>query len=152
MPVATLTYQRESFVACWPELAPLVRAHHAERSETTPLLPLEVDDVLYAALEVQGRLVLVTLRGEAGLLGYTLSLLMPHLHSRDRLCVVLDTYYVAPAYRKGGAARDLLAATEATWATCGVTRAYMAAPDVVLGRWLRHQGWTEDSVTYRKDL
>jgi hypothetical protein len=133
-------------------MAPLVRQHHAERSEQTPLLPLHVDETMYAALEAQGLLVLVTVRSAWALLGYTLSILMRHPHASAQLCVVLDTYYVAPTFRKGGTAGELFEATEAVWQSLGVTRAYASVPDAMLGRWMRQQGWTEDSVTYRKDL
>jgi GNAT superfamily N-acetyltransferase len=150
--LSALWCQEEGFLSCWPELEPLVEAQHAERSRTTPLLPLLVDTAAYTALDSVGALVLVTLRHEGALIGYTSSLVGPALHASHLCCAYLDVYYVAPDHRQGGTARRLFEATEAVWQRRGVTRAYCMAPDALLSRWVHRQGWQVEALLYHKDL
>ena len=86
------------------ELAPLFLQQHHELSDPKHIakLPLDVDWDAYGRLEKNGNLLLIVARQGLKIIGYTISIIHPHLHYRTALMCQVDTYWLAPDYRDPG--------------------------------------------------
>jgi GNAT superfamily N-acetyltransferase len=96
----------------------LLADHHAEIED--PALPLAVDWPTYYSLERNGILKIAALRRNGVLIGYSVWLLKPPLHQRNRLWGICDVLYVEPEHR-GYAGTFLLRRSEQLLRDLGAT-------------------------------
>ena len=108
--------REEAWAAVRAELAPLFLVHHNELTdaEYKSRLPLDVDWDAYARIDRAGNLLLVTARENGRIIGYTVSMLHPHLHYRTALMCHVDTYWLHPDHREpDGDSLETIASTGA---------------------------------------
>ncbi len=91
--------QVERFSDCYDEAIPLVVAHYQEIATNKDKKILDPDVARYVSLEEQGMLRIFTARDEGKLVGYFVSMVMPHLHYASCIYAMNDILYVDPAYR-----------------------------------------------------
>lgn len=92
------TFQRESLVPIWMELAPLMAAHWMELNPADDL-PFCPDVRTYEDCEAAGIFRLFTARREGGLIGYNAFFVRSGLHCKDVLQATHDALWVHPAFR-----------------------------------------------------
>lgn len=119
------TYQEEPWLRVSPELPRhFVASWREVEAQDMGGLVMDPDWAGYDALAAQGVLQLVTARKAGVLLGYHMSLLVPHLHYAGVLAAQTDTFYVRPGWRKGWLAYRLMQAVERAWQAKGVQLAF----------------------------
>jgi len=146
------TYQEEP----WAQLSPALPRHlvaswrEVEAADMGGLM-LDPDWAGYDALDAQGVLQLMTARQAEELLGYHLSLLVPHLHYAGVLAAQTDTFYVRPGWRKGWVAYRLMQAVERAWQAKGVQIAFTMSKDGRgQERFFQRLGWRPIEQMYVK--
>lgn len=94
------THTDESFIKNWNEMLPLWNIHYKELSEHYKKnIPLSPDYTRYLELEIQGKLLYITLREHGDLVGYFSGFLGTALHYNFCLSLALDLFYVLPTHR-----------------------------------------------------
>lgn len=121
----TVTFQPEPFVAALPDILPLIDPHWEEVGSFRDEFDRFIDFAAYEKIENEGRLLTVTARDDAALIGYFIGVLGFDLHRvtksdpprRVKVCSAL-VYYIAPERR--GHARSLIREVERQAAALGV--------------------------------
>lgn len=119
-----ITAQVEAFGTCLRELEPLFAKHWSKLAEDKGSIALAPHYELYAALEREGELLLVTLRDAGQLVGYWIAVVAPGLHYRNCLTATMDIWNLLPEYEHGVGTMILMRAVEREYARRGVRRAY----------------------------
>jgi len=88
----------ESIQATWGEGEALMQAHHREVG-IVPDEDFEPNKEQFFKIERDGNLRLFTIRDQEELVGYSVFIIVPHLHYRNEKWAYQDTLYVAPGYR-----------------------------------------------------
>lgn len=96
-----ITYQVETFEQCIEDIKPLLKAHYREICSHPELLVLDPDYDRYRQIEDAGMLRIFTARMGAELIGYFISVVMPHIHYRQTVYAHNDILYLDPAHRGG---------------------------------------------------
>lgn len=94
-----ITFQVEKFRDCFTEAIPLLEAHYEEIATNKEKKILDPDIERYHTLEDCGMLRIFTARDEGKLIGYFVSMVMPHLHYSSCIYAMNDILYVDPEYR-----------------------------------------------------
>ena len=99
----TLTYQVENVWQCIDEIKPLNYSHWEEIAAHQDSRPLDPDYDRYYQLELLKMLRIFTVRDDAVLVGYYISIIVPHMHYKTSITALNDILYVHPDYRGGTA-------------------------------------------------
>lgn len=110
-----IKYSIETVAQCIAEIKPLNYAHWAEIATHKDIKVLDPDYDRYYKLEELGMLRIYTVRDSGILIGYYISMIMPHMHYQTCITALNDILYVHPDYRGGtvayrmftGALKDL---------------------------------------------
>lgn len=87
---------------------------------------LDVNVERYAALEKEKTLMIATARDDGRLVGYHITIFLPHLHYASAgLMAYTDLYFVLPE-RRSGVGVKLLLFVEDEWVKAGATKAYIS--------------------------
>lgn len=148
-----LTFQEESWNDIVEELKPLFALHFTEEAVRHPRLALAPDYEGYAARDRAGILSLTTARDGDQLVGYFLNYVVPSPHYRTTLYGMMDTHYLAPAYRDAQNAMRFFLATEKIMRARGATE-LLANTKVGLdaSALFERLGWRRAAITYAKSL
>ena len=96
-----VTIQQDTWAQAEGDVRSMVDAYYLEvRAESQPDHLLLVSES-YEALEAQGRLVVVTVRDNGKLVGFSGWTIIQHHHFADVLTGVDDSWYLAKPYRQG---------------------------------------------------
>jgi GNAT superfamily N-acetyltransferase len=106
------------------ELKEIIPAHYDELCVTKdfPLLP---DYAAYGRLYLAGMLKCITARDEAGLIGYAIFIVQPHLHYRTCKTAFEDIYFLRKEHRLGRTGIRLFQFAEEALREDGVNRIIM---------------------------
>lgn len=97
----TVSFAVEPLAEVYPEAAALTGLHWLEIAPYQDLLFVNPDMELYLATEKAGRLLVITARAGAELVGYLLLQVHRHPHYKHVLCATEDMKYLRPDYRRG---------------------------------------------------
>lgn len=118
--MSNITLQEEGWEEVFLELAPIVYQHWLEVEDHKEEIPLEPDWLRYRELASGGFLTVITVRDDSALVGYSLILTMPSLHSKSVKLGVNDVVYLKPLYRKTGLGTSLFKKVEEVMKEKGV--------------------------------
>lgn len=96
-----LTFQVESIEATRHEAMPLLDRHYDEIAQFKDVQKLDPDWETYEALELKGRLWVMTARSDGKLIGYIVMIMSRDLHYRNVMKAAEDIHFILPEYRKG---------------------------------------------------
>lgn len=102
-----ITAQIESIRACWPELQPIFKIHHAELGLFQDRMPLSPQWQAYFEREQNGTLFLGTMRWNGQIAAYQVTNVAPGFHYGFTLTATQDLVYVHPEMRDKGLAFPL---------------------------------------------
>ena len=95
----TVEYNVEKSVDCLEEIKPLLESHYKEVAMYQDKIDLNPDYDKYQTLCDSDLLHIVTARDEDVLVGYFISILVPHLHYKDHMYALNDIVFIAAEYR-----------------------------------------------------
>lgn len=149
-----VTFQEETFEACFDEAEPLLRAHWAEIARNRDRVPLAPNVAAYVTAEAAGILCIVTARNAGALVGYTADMVARPPHYSETVFAESDIFWLAPEYRgRGVGLRLMLAREEALRRRRTLivhTRTKLAHP--AAGRLLSHLGHEPIETVFSKVL
>lgn len=96
----TVVYAVEKVKNCLEEMKPLLQEHYEQVAMYKDKIPLEPDYDKYLDLCDSGILHIVTARDEDKLIGYYISMMVPHIHYSSHKFAVNDILYIDEEYRK----------------------------------------------------
>lgn len=97
----SLVFRVERFCDIAHEFPPLFQRHFDEIARDKERIPLAPDWDGYRALDLAGRLFVLTARDGERLVGYFFAIVGPGLHNVKSRIAKTDMYYLAPEYRNG---------------------------------------------------
>ena len=150
MDVATeVTFQREGIADLWPELMPLLAAHHQEGAGSLRDEPLDVDQETYDAVDGMGAYRAYTARADGRLVGYAGFFVRSHLHHRGLMFAAHDVLYVLPEHRGGLTGVQLIVHAGRALRAEGVRLvSHQALIGSDFARILERLGYTAESAVY----
>lgn len=104
-------FRWEKFAAIAREIIPLWHRHWAEIALDKERISLDPDFEQYYRLDTEGILRVLTVRVGGELVGYSFSLIGPHLHYRSTRTAHTEMFWLAPEYRSGWTGVRLLRLT-----------------------------------------
>jgi len=149
-----LTFQVESYSKVRDEVAALTIQHYEEIALFKDKIKLDPDYERYEVLEEKGILCFITVRdSDVGnkIVGYHISLVMPHLHYKSTLIGITDIFFLDKEYRQGLEGLKLFKFFEEEMLRRGV-KEIMAGTKLRLnlGKMFTHLGWIETDHMYAK--
>lgn len=152
MPEAlTVTRTTMADIEASPELDALL-AEYAAESANNEIGPVSPQFPAYRAMEASGLFHAFAAHREGKLVGF-LFLLTPILPHFGKLVGVVESYFVAAAYRKTGAGTQLRVAAEDAARAAGAVGLLLSAPTGGrLDQVLPHVGYRETNRTFFKGL
>lgn len=106
-----------------PEFAELCKEHWDEIALHRDEIPLDPDWNRYLTLDMTGLLSVVAAKDQAGkLVGYSVFLVMPHLHYNSTLCGMNDVVFLKKEFRNQGVGKQLLQRAEQCLLARGVKK------------------------------
>jgi GNAT superfamily N-acetyltransferase len=119
-----LTFQVEKFAQFELDLRPIIPLHYEELALNKDRIKLDLDFRRYERIEQERQMLIATVRDDGRLVGYSVELVLPHLHYQNAgLMAWTDIYFVLPQYRNGTGAR-LIAFAERKLRELGVVKSY----------------------------
>lgn len=119
-----ISCQVENFSEVVDELSDIVHRHYKETFHDPIRVPCNPNYDQYLGLDELGNLQTITLRDSSKLVGYHISLLIYHTHSKNTKVAIVDNYYIAPEYRNQGAGKLLFSEAENRLKSLGVKEIY----------------------------
>lgn len=116
-----ISLQIESWDEFWGSGAQLTYNSYNETGEGLEFNP---DTEAYSRLYDQGRLVILTVRDDGAMIGYLITVVIAHLHSRMIKSAFEEGLYLAPEYRKGTLGIRVIKFMEEVLKSLGVRRVY----------------------------
>lgn len=98
----SLTAQAEEWEDVKDEIIPFLRQHWEEMEINKDKIPLDLQFAVYDSHAANKTLLVVTLRQEGKVVGYFWGFLIPHLHHKTCLTLMMDLYWVHPSVRGKG--------------------------------------------------
>lgn len=96
-----ITFQEELLRNIKDELLPLQQEHWAERSEVSDKAELNVNMLLFQAIDSTGKLHIVTARDDKKLVGYFVSIISQHPYCTNLIMAENNAIFLSKKYRKG---------------------------------------------------
>jgi len=96
-----ITFQKEPLFPFVDEALALFKEHYEEIAERTDVIELDPDLDRYKTLENAKILEVHTARDDGKLVGYSLWMVVNHLHYKKSVTASSDILYIHPDYRKG---------------------------------------------------
>ncbi|MDE2098056.1 MAG: GNAT family N-acetyltransferase [Patescibacteria group bacterium] len=115
-----IAFKQETYDEIIGDGLPLLKAHAAEVAHYPDLMTLDIDDVLYRAMEAKGRLFIASARDDRKLVGYISIFVAHHPHYRGVLHAAEDVHFVHPDHRDPHTAIGLLRFAEKAMRDRGV--------------------------------
>lgn len=95
-----MIYSEETFLGVIADIVPLLTRHWDEIALNKETVPLAPDYAQYQRLNDQGILNIYTARNDNGVLvGYCLTITVPHIHYSTTISSNVDLVYVVPEHR-----------------------------------------------------
>lgn len=116
-----MEYKAEYIKDVLKEIKPLLDKHWEEVAWYKDDIKLNPNYDQYIQMQENNGLLLVTVRHEGKLVGYNINFLHRHPHYKDHIYAVNDIIFLAPAYRHGKIAKELLDTTEEMLKQIGVS-------------------------------
>ena len=104
-------FKWEKFRDIAKELLPLFIRHWEEIEQDREAVPLDMDFDSYYRLDLEGMLHILTVRIDGRIVGYSFSLVGPHLHHQSTKTAHTEMFWLAPEYRSGWTGVRLLRLT-----------------------------------------
>jgi predicted acetyltransferase len=147
-----LEYQVEFWFDFLQEAIPLFKDHWEELDKgVNP--ELQIDYTGYANLAKDNKLLVVTIRDNKNLVGYSVNIIQATLHFTQVKWSFADFFYIIPKYRKGFVGIKLFKEVEKHLKTLGVSRIFMGTRlSLDLSKLFNKLGYKEFQKTFIKDL
>jgi GNAT superfamily N-acetyltransferase len=143
-----MIFAAEPYAAWYREALPMFERHYQELGRTDALDP---DHRLAMRLEQEGRLVCITARVDARLVGYALYILAPMAHYKTTTMADLDLLWLAPEWRRGRNGLRLIKFAEPVLAARGAQVVRLRAKlDTTLASLAGLMGYTEAERVYER--
>jgi len=147
-----LIVKLESFSTFYPDAIPLLERHWEEIAHFQDI-PLDVDLVLYQAMEEAGALRCFAARIDGELVGYVVYLVRANGHYRKSLQAVQDVLFIAPEHRRSGLGFSMVKAADDALRAEGVQAVYQHSKLAFdIGPFLLPQGYEAVETIYVKRL
>lgn len=147
----TIRYAVEEWASVRPEMEALFPLHWKEIALDQEHIKLAVDYDRYDAIAKSGAGHIVTVRADGKLIGYHVSIVMPHPHYKNDLHAVCDLFFLLPEYRKGRIGIRMFQVVEETLRARGAVKMLASVKlHYDIGKVLGYLGWTEIERTYSK--
>lgn len=105
-------YQVETLATVRADIQPLIERHYEEIAQFKDVQKLDPDWDVYAQIESQGKLWVMTARLDGVMIGYIVMLLSRDMHYRGLLRATEDIHFILPEHRKGLLGYRMLAKTK----------------------------------------
>jgi GNAT superfamily N-acetyltransferase len=146
-----ITYQKDTVENVFRDIGDTFIKHHEEVESYTKDVPLDIDREQYEALEAVGALHAVSVRDDGELIGYYVSMVMPHPHHKGSLFAVNDIIYIDPEYRKSGVAAEMILFAENELRGAGVdVMTFSMKAAYPFKSLAKHVGFEETEIVYSK--
>jgi len=146
-----ITFQRESFKDLEEEIIPLWEQHYDEIASNKDVIKLDPNLGGYRAFDECGGLIILTLRDNGKLVGYSFFVLQMSLHYQTVIMAANDLFYVLPEYRGKMLGSKLMREAEKILKDLGVHQILMRTKSYAnFGVLLERNGYEETEVHYRK--
>lgn len=133
---------------------PLFEQHWAELAPRKHLMGIDPQWDRYEHLEKLGNLMILLAHDDDNqLVGYSVNVVMQHLHFANLRYCHNDLLFVVPSHRNQGLGRQLIKATEIAAKESGAEMlVWHARPGTALELVLRRRGYAPDFMFYAKEL
>lgn len=132
---------------------PLIQAHYDEIARNKRVMVLKPNAEAYKFLEDKGAVLAYAAIDGAEIVGYSVSLVSPHLHYADLVYANNDVIYVAPSHRHAGVGRALIARTEEDAKARGARLVcWHAKPDTALADILRDMAYGVQDIIFSREV
>lgn len=149
-------FKWERFSAIARELIPLWQRHWEEVASDRDRVPLDPDFDQYYRLDLEGILRILTVRVDGELVGYSFSVIGPHLNYRSTLTAHTEKFWLAPEHRSGWTGVRLLRLTRRGLKDRGVKlhtiNIKLSFQNGRVAKLLSRLGYTADEISMRKVL
>ena len=142
------------FAELYPQMEPLLPLHWDEIALNKHLMVLKPQLEVYEANAANGRLLCIgAWNSEGALVGYSLTMVLPHPHYADLIVAQNDLLFLLPEHRKTGQGGALIVLTEHLAAVRGARLMLWHAKkgtdlDIALSR----AGYPVQDIIYSKEL
>jgi GNAT superfamily N-acetyltransferase len=109
---AGIVYDTSSLMAVIDEIKPLILHHWHEVEDAYGFGKPDINYEQYKKLDEAGVMHVVTARKGGKLIGYCVSIVMPHMHYQTRMMAMNDGLFVLPQHRKGSVGTWLIVYAE----------------------------------------
>lgn len=148
-----ITFQSEKWLDILDELKPLLMGQWRELGLYQDRVPMDMDWDRYKSLDDLGMLKITTGRDGDRLIGWYVSVVIPHLHYRTTVYGYNDIYYMLPDYRTGMLGMKLFMEMEKSMRDLGV-KALISISKTLrpVDPLFERLGWSNQGTTYMKVL
>lgn len=148
-----ITYQKDTVENVFRDIGETFVKHHEEVESFAEEVPLDIDRGQFEALEAAGVLHTISARDDRELIGYYVSMIMPHSHHKGSLFAVNDILYINPEYRSSGIAAEMITFAEKDLREMGVVvMAFSMKVSHPFKNLAEHLGFEETDIVYSKYL
>lgn len=145
-----LTYQTEPISAIKSDGEELFKLHWEEVANYRDVIPLDVQWTALLELEKQGKTVLITVRHDGKLIGYSGFTLNKHFHYKI-ITAYNDVIFVHPDYRKKAIGLQLIKQSESVLKKAGADKIkWHMKPEKSFGIVLKRMGYIQEEEIYGK--
>lgn len=144
-----ITFQTEKWDDYYRDCQELWKEHYEEIAVQKDKMKLSPDVETYKIIESKGQLLIVTMRDEGKMIGYSLIIVRSHLHYSQVLCAFEDAYFMSATYRKGRAGIGLIKETLNIVKKMGVQKAFFFTKEFKdLGKIFEYLGGKKSDIIY----
>jgi hypothetical protein len=148
-----IIFQKEKLSDILDEAKPLFHEHWEEIAGNKDKYPLNVNYDVYLALDKTGALHVVTARDNGKLVGYVITIVLPHLHYMDCLTAMNDILMLKKEYRRGTTGIRMLKFSEESLNERGVMRHILHIKTCLdWGKIAERLGYIQTEKTYEKTV
>lgn len=133
------------------DLLPLLPDHWAEVAHYTDKIPLSPLFERYKQLEKMGTIIMIGMRENGILIGYSVYAISQHMHYSTCLFAANDLLYLIPEKRKGGFGMKLIVESEKLLVAKEINRiTYHVKPEHDFSPLLIKLGYMQEEIMYGK--
>ncbi len=148
----SVTFQRETLAQSLADILGMTEEHWRALARNKDIIPLDVDVAVYEAMEKANSLMILTVRDDGRLIGYSVYIVRPHPHYRTTKWALSDLFWITPKKRGAGVGKRMFEAAEMELRKMGVvvmnTYHKLAHPEA--GPLLESLGHEPIEMTYQK--